>query len=356
MIRSIFILLVFALVIATCSFSQEDTTAIQEIEEMSVSFSKEKEIAYSDSEFFIIDFHIDTSGKYLLVRHFRNYFVYTLDENMQVDQRLELKFHPLKLFPDCMGRIHVLSKEVMYCLGTIRGKLKIVDKTSMRDYYSFYKFCKGAVQDYVVMEREIKYDQTSLIYTANNAGRRKNDVYRVQDSTMLRSIHEEMALINGAGQADKIMGDNYLIGGQKSRTYAQLARKYFFEQVISKPLYNPVFVINDTLHVFDHTNGYGLTMNQQGQIFSKMPITYQNDRHWIKEVQLDPISQHFYSMERKNGVVIYALLSDSCKVIHRSRIDKHAYPKKIIVYNGYAYYTYKEYVDDNLNKLFRQHL
>ena len=173
---------------------------------------------------------------------------------------------------------------------------------------------------------------------------------------MLRSIREEMARINGAGQADRIMGDYYLIGGQKSKLYDQLARKYFFDQVLSKPLYNPVFVIHDTLHVFDHTNGYRLTMNDQGQIYSKMPIKYQNNRHWIKEIQLDPISQHFYSMERKNGVVIYALLSDSCIVINRSRIDKHAFPKKIIVFNGYAYYTFKEYVNDNLNKLFRQPL
>lgn len=335
-------------------FAQEDTTSIQEIGEVNAVFTRNKEIAYSDDRFFIMDFHIDTTGKYLLVTHFKKYYVYALDWEMNVRDRLHLPFHPRQLYIDCMGRLQVVSKDSMYRVGEVNGHLRIEEQSSIKNYFAFYQNCMGKADGLFVMKRTKNYGQTTEYFGLNNSGSNAGEIYRVEDSAMVRSVREEAALVSGAGKGSGSMGE--LDPDQIAAMRDQLERKYFYDQIVSKPAYNPLFILHDTLYVFDHINGYRVLLDVRGNLLDKIPITYHQSRYWAKEIKLDQVLERFYAMEQKNGVKIFDLLSDKCEVVQKSPIDKHAYPQKIIVYNGFAYYTYKEHVEDNLNKLFRQRL
>ena len=108
---------------------------------------------------------------------------------------------------------------------------------------------------------------------------------------------------------------------------------------------------------FDHVNGYMVRLNMNTDILEKQGIDYHNAKKWKGEMHLDKVQEKFYSVEEIHGAQVFGLISkNSRNVIKRTKITKHAYPEKIIVHNGYAYYVYRQNFDDNLNKLFRQKL
>jgi hypothetical protein len=131
---------------------------------------------------------------------------------------------------------------------------------------------------------------------------------------------------------------------------------FFFRHVV-KPVYNPLFVKNDTTYVFDHVNDKVALLSDTGRYISEIPIDYHLNKYWEHKMLFDDKHQRFYTMEMKGGVQTYCMLSSNrFKVIRRVEIKEHAYPEKVIIYNGYAYYLYKVDLEDNLNKLFRQRL
>jgi hypothetical protein len=136
-----------------------------------------------------------------------------------------------------------------------------------------------------------------------------------------------------------------------------LDRRQFYSEFVIRPFYNGLFVLHDTIVVFDHVNGYMIRLNSKAEVIDKSPIDYHNAKKWKGEMHLDNEQGKFYSVEEIHGAQVFGLVSKGSRnVIKRTKITRHAYPDKVVVYNGYAYYVYRQSFDDNLNKLFRQKL
>jgi len=350
------ILLFCGCTIALFSRGQEDSVEVQEQEEMQVNFTMKKEIAFQDSKYYILDFHIDERGKVLLVSSLRNYFVYLLGDRMEVSHSLRLDFHPKSLYLDCFGQLHVVSMDSLYQLEIIDKKLTIYDRNSIQLYYRFFKDCVGQNGDVVYMKSLENNNQSTVFTAVNRLADEEKVLYRIEDSTMIRSAADTEAQIrqealSGTEQAGEINSK------QLSEIRKRQQRADFFEQIVRQPMYHPLFVFNDTTYIFDHLNGVVLLFDAKGVELECRKIAYHKERNWNKKVHLDRDNRTFYSVETKNGAQVFCRLSTpGFETGIRTKITQHPYPEKIIVYMGCAYYTYREFVNDNLNKLFRQRL
>lgn len=350
------LLLICLCTVGLFSYGQEDSSKVLEQEEMQVNFTMKKQIAYQDSKYYIIDFHIDERGKVLLVSNLRKYFVYLLNDQMEMGHSLRLNFHPKSLYLDCLGNLHVVSRDSMYQLEILDKQLSIYERNSILLYHQFFKYCAGENGDVVYM-KTLENNEQSTVYSALHRARdEKKELYRIEDSNLIRTEADTEALIQqealgGTEQAGEIISD------QLAEIRRRQQRAYFFELVIQKPKYHPLFVSNDTTFIFDHLNGVALAFDATGAELERNVISYHQAKNWDKKVQLDRANGTFYSLESKNGAQVFCRLSHpGFEPGTRTKITKHPYPEKIIVYKGLAYYTYKEYVNDNLNKLFMQRL
>ncbi|OFZ58634.1 MAG: hypothetical protein A3D92_15610 [Bacteroidetes bacterium RIFCSPHIGHO2_02_FULL_44_7] len=342
--------------LAQFSHGQEDSLNVQEQEEMQVNFTMKKEIAFQDAKYYILDFHIDERGKVLLVSNLRKYFVYLLDDQMKVNHSLRLDFHPKSLYLDCLGHLHIVSMDSLYQLEIIEKKLTIYERNSIQLYYRFFKDCVGQNGD-VVYLKSLENNNQSTVFTAVNRAQNEGMVlYRVEDTTLIRSVTDTEAgirreALSGTEQAGEINSN------QLREIRDRQQRADFFEKIVRKPMYHPLFVFNDTTYIFDHLNGTVLIFDATGVELERGEINYHKAKGWNKSVHLDRAYRTFYSVESKNGAQVFCRLSQpGFETGARTKITKHAYPEKIMVYKGCAYYTYKEFVNDNLNKLFRQRL
>jgi hypothetical protein len=342
------------------SFGQVDSSnyenrPIQDIEGVVVS-SNFTQIAFEDSKNFIVDFEVNELGYYVLLKHLRKYQLYKLNDDLDVVSKIDLDFKPTKLFSDCLGNFHVLSKDSMYQLNTYSDQLSIFERNSIDLYNDFYKSCVGQSGDYVYMEEINDFGQSKIFYAFNRKEGSKTLIYKIEDSVAVADINLEH---------QGIMGNSYLetqrmqeiniaqLGGSRDH----MERVFFFMQVLSRPDYNPLFVKNNTMHIFDHINGYAVHLADSGSIISRKAIDYHKKNGWKEQNHLDPITKTFYSEYDVSGYQHLAALSpENYKEGTKKRVTNFAHSEKLIVYDGYVYYTNKESVDAHLNKLYRHKL
>lgn len=355
-------------------YSQNDSLRVQEIQAVSVSAIPKKEIAYKDRRHYIMDFHIDSNGIFLLLKRFKQYYVYELNSRMKPVEKKLLTFHPKSMFCDCTGQLYVLSKEHMYPLQKKEKSIVFGRRRPIELLEYTLKNCVASTSEAKIYKHVRNFNQTTEFYQTGTYDGITRDIYVIEDSSLLRSVREAREEIDRENERlrrkynrDQVYQqaptwEDQTSTGQLRRDQVHeirnhMLRRQLFGKFVARPTYNPLFVKRDTFYVFDHVNGYRVRIDKDTSVIDKMPLSHHTTKKWKGEMHLDNARGRFYSVEERNGAQIFGLLSrDSKRVIRRTKITRHAYPRKVIVYQGYAYYTYREYFDDNLNKLFRQKL
>ncbi len=354
------ILLIYAFsLIGFFSFGQVDSTQLkheplQEIEEVIVS-SNFGEIVFEDSKHFIIDFHISELGRYVLLKHMRHYQLLKLNSELEVISAMKLDFKPTTLFSDCLGNLHVLSKDSMYQLNIYTEQLSIFERNSMDLYYDFFEKCIGRSDQYVYMRETNDFGQSTLLYAFNREKGIKQLIYRIEDSVVIADVNlEHREILNNRHLEIQRMQEISIPQLYSSRDHME--RIFYFLHVLSKPDYNPTFFKGDTLFLFDHVNGLAVQLVDSGTVLDSEKIDYHLSNDWQTHNHLDTRKNQFYTeygaMERN----VFQLSSENYDLGKATKLIEQPLPDKLVIFDGYAYYTYKANSGANLNKLYRQRL
>src|SRR5690606_11308322 len=65
----------------------------------------------------------------------------------------------------------------------------------------------------------------------------------------------------------------------------------FYNNIYFSVPYAPLFVVNDTIFIFDHSEGTIRCFDRELSAIGEIPMTHQNDRSWKKELLQDPVSK-----------------------------------------------------------------
>ena len=346
----------------------------QNIEEITISAKSKKEIVYKDHSYYIMDFHLDSTGTFLLLNRFRVYYVYALNRDMKPEIKLQIPFHPKSLFKDCDGGLHILSKDSMYQLHKVHDTLFIGKRYSIDKYDYYYKDCQASNSEALIFNSISEYKQSTNFYQIGKYDKFTRDIYTITDSSNLRSIRDSKEELRREEERlrrkysndvsttaptweDQTQQQSRPGNNQSTEIRAYLDKKEFYGKYVFRPNYNPLFVKDDTSYIFDHVNSKMIRIDINRNILDKKDITHHTLKKWKGEMHLDQDRDRFYSVEEIHGAQVFGLISPtSAQIIRRTKIHKHAYPEKVIVYGGYAYYVYRQNFNDNLNKLFRQKL
>lgn len=335
---------------------QVDSLKQLRFDEIIITAQKSKQIAYSDEKYYIIDFHIDTSKTILLLTNLNKYYVYSLDYNMKKQDALRLNFHPTSLYLDCLGSLHIMSRDSMYQLELINKKLSIFERNSITLYKTFFKHCVAEIGSFVILKTLENENQSTVFTILEKGTRNTKELYRVEDSLLISSaMATKQALQNHEYLIDLRMEE--IDTGTLRRSRDQTEKKDFFEQIVKRPTYHPLFVLTDTIYIFDHLNNISHIFDSSTNRIQSKNIHHHKLKNWDEQILMDPNQATFYSVSSTHGAkTLQKLNTLDLTIESNSKITEHAYPKKIIILDGYAYYTYREYVEDNLNKLFKQNL
>jgi len=369
--RLLFIL--FQFLITQFTFSQVDDTTYQTIEEVKISAKREKQIVFEDPKYYIIDFSVADSNALLLMRNFQTYYLYDLDESMNFRHKLKLTFDANFLFDDCHGNTYVVSRDSVFFIYKDQFGLYLTEGYRRSHFMRAMERCVGSTSQKVVFKSdadEIK-GTNQTYYTIDNLSKERSTVYELKDNDSDKRARKVAAQLYLMKKLDKKITDNDQSTLYSKRSYASIRKDIdahhlenayynhatFVSRHVIRPEYHPLFTLDDTLYIFNHYEGEVTLLDQEGKFIRSVAINYHLSKYWKEKIYLDRLKKQFYAVHRRNGVQFLIRLNlskDGSKTA--TKITKHAYPEKVIVRNGYAYYTYKPNFDANLNKLYRQKL
>lgn len=123
-----------------------------------------------------------------------------------------------------------------------------------------------------------------------------------------------------------------------------------------KPPYAPLFVVRDTLCVFDHHKERIRRFTMHLDPIDEIPITYQRDRDWDRNLVQDRATGAVYARYARGSLTWLRRIDPSTGIMGSTTRLTHPWPTDIQVHDGHAYYVYRPYESLQKRTLYREAL
>lgn len=133
----------------------------------------------------------------------------------------------------------------------------------------------------------------------------------------------------------------------------------FTQSMFYEPLYAPIFILKDTICIFNHHTDYLYHYNKQHQLIDSVSISYhhpKNWREWKKQLFVDEITNKVYAFFSKDGHHYLKQINyQTGKEISTYKLKHHS-AEKIKIKDGYVYYVYRPFDSTQERFLYREKL
>lgn len=118
----------------------------------------------------------------------------------------------------------------------------------------------------------------------------------------------------------------------------------FTESMYYEPLYAPLFILKDTVCIFNHYNNSLYHFDKENRMIDSVPINYhhpKNWRHWKRKLLVDEAENAVYAFFSKDEHHYFKKIDfQTGKELLTYKLQNYS-GRKIKIKDGYAYYVYK---------------
>lgn len=311
---------------------------------------------YQKKNVHIIDFEVQSDGGLLLLcKDKKDYFLRLTDAEDETIFELEIREHPLRFFTDCMGEKHVVYRDSAYQIEREDQKLSLMDGLLWQKVRDAYSDCVLANDRMVYLREFGAHKRSAWFYQYDSFSDKRKLLYAVYNRKATRELDEYYA------QALAEKGGEELIHANDTGTLRRYRHAHqqllFYEHVLSKPLYLPVFQFNKKVLLFDHLNDSLVVFNASGTQVNKVPITHHMHKKWAGEILTDHEHERFFALLKYDGMArLMEVDPETGETGREIPLDKHIYPTKIQIQGNYIYYLFHHYIDNSINYIYRQRI
>lgn len=250
-------------------------------------------------------------------------------QRVVVDGRDEAWVAQLRRGNIILGRIQrsTLQEAILPWTDSIAGHL--LGSTRTRDWPAF---------------DHVRYDPVSQEQLA---------ICAVQDDFMMELFRSQYKYMSGR---DKVIAMNMEKRSGVDREVVAGFMTGFQRDPYFKVPYAPLFVMRDTLCVFDHARIRIRRFTTEGEPIDEVPMQHVNERGWRSKLIQDPTDGRVFALFSK-GMHTYLRSIDPASGRMGDRMPlTHPFPKEVQVHGGHAYYVYRPPGDLDRRALFREAL
>ncbi len=131
----------------------------------------------------------------------------------------------------------------------------------------------------------------------------------------------------------------------------------FTQSLFYEPLYAPIFILKDTLCIFDHHSDRLYHYNKQNKIIDSVNISYhhpKNWREWKRQLFVDEVTNNVYAFFSKDGRHYLKQIDFQTGKEIKTYSLKHHSAEKIKIKDGYVYYVYRPFDSTQERFLYRE--
>ena len=262
-----------------------------------------------------------------------------------IDQKIlfemEIGAEPIDLLKDYKGELFLKTKHSLFRLPIFGDSIGI-EKVNAEEYQFRINNCVDSLNNHVVFNDYQEYLPRMNYYA-----------FDTHDSVFFKFKYLENEVVN-----KMYRWEYYELPLEEKRRARELAELIpnmdkkdvgavftgFHKTMYYKPVSAPLFVLNDSLFIFDHSKSM-LYKLKNFQTVDSLKITYhKSERYfrWKDKVLFDEATRDFYGVFLKNGYYyLKGISTEMGGVLSEFKIEKQ-FTENLKVQNGYVYYLYKK--------------
>ncbi|MGZ4034344.1 MAG: hypothetical protein ACXVPU_05510 [Bacteroidia bacterium] len=264
------------------------------------------------------------------------------DETQKIISSFDLPDEAEKLYKDYQGYTNVICTNHIYRI-TIKDDIIHLASLPVEDYRNFIMPCIDTIGKDVFFSNFQKDYPQFTYYAYNSESKKLRPFKTVCDQELMEGYNMEYYFLKGKDQLYAMrIADQYKIDFHRvAANMTGLTSSMYYT-----PLYAPLFVINDTVCVFDHYSNAILKYDQKQQLLDSVHIDYnhpKNWRDWKHEVIVDKVTNEVYALYERGGFYYLKNIDMKTGKIKGSFKLTNQYVDKIKVQNGFVYYVYRPF-------------
>ena len=358
----------------------ELTPRTEPLSEVTIT-SQRIDTLYADRIYSVLDYELCKRGILLLIYKSRLSQAELLLQDYEGNKLLKLAILPMKplgLYRDCLGEVHILSKDKAYQVAIGDDRIQLYDPYDL-DYFSdVMSGCRFMIGSKVYFEALEYFELVKKIYYVNTqdtishllattADQDKIDFLRQNPENYISEMRD--AQLDILSRLNGTESDFAAIGTLRNLD----TERRFNKMAYLSRIYAPIFPMRDTIVFFNHPMDVIQVYDTNDVLVKETPIHYHlpnkgdtlsgamfgvvTKNRWTEEVYVDEIGNKAYTTFRKmNGTLdLEEIDLDAGALTFKLNIP-FAYVQKIHVRDGYLYFIYKGFGDTQRKKLFRQQI
>lgn len=343
-------------------------------------------IEYTKPNTEVLDYEFYKDAPLVLVLEGNQYKLQLIEtvDSILSELNLKLKITPEKLFKDCLGNNNLLVGDTVYELRiNIFFEIEFISAVCSDSFNIYIEPCIASTIEYLFLRKFGPNNQSIFYYCINKDNKelkiidiifdKQNDLFAAIESAKIEGLkasgigefdinHELILKVKAESRRglspekqQAIDDDNIRIG--LFDWVRQYRESESFNKILTKPIYNPLIKARDSIYIFSHIDNSVYVLNNRSDSARKFDITYHFENGWAKEIIVNEEKQNAYAKFIKEGIVYLKQINlDNGEIIKTYKLEKHIFPEKIKIKNGYAYYLYREKDMMATKKLYKQQL
>lgn len=312
--------------------------------------------AYQKKHTHLIDFALINQEMVLVCKENRKYFLRRLDSLGKKIVDVQIKKNPIGLFEDCTGGTHLVYPDSIFEIKFIRNSIGMLSGHAYLQTMQILAPCVISSDHNFIMKR-IGAHNKSVEYIKIDWNTKKPQLlYASIDRKEMRSL-DDFALENDleiplSNPNSKRRNQPITLTANQKWDNQQL-----YNQLLKKPLYAPVFEINDSIFIFDHFKDSASVFSLSGHYIRSFQISYHYFENWKSELLINEEKTNLYARYEIDGLVTLRQINPSTgKVMNLTVLEKHIHPTALQIRGNDVYYIYKHYLDNSIHYLYKQPL
>jgi len=317
---------------------------VQKIPEFKVGGEYQPEVVFKSGKINVADYEFYEDKYVFLVygkKLNKDSEIYLVDENNQIISTHFVPGIPIELFTDYSGNINLICKNAIYRIGVQHNKVSIYE-LPMKHFNTLIKPIIDTLEGTFIFSDFLKQFPKFKYYAFNPEDTSIAIIKEVIHADMAwKYIWEYEYLSNANKQFAKRMAAN-LKGFDRYDIAASMTG--FSDGFLYETVYAPLFIINDTINIFDHSESKIWKFIDDTINVGEIPFNYHKPKKkssWKRQLIMDEVTGVIYGVFLKNGYYYLKQINSSNGKIIAERKLSIQYVSKLKIKDGYIYYTYK---------------
>ena len=247
-----------------------------------------------------------------------------------------------EFYHDYMGYTNLICDNYIYRVNLYHNRFVLL-QLSVKEVNTYLKPIIDTINHQLIFTDYWKDYPQFNYYSYNEKDSIKQKIITIEDKELMDSYNFEYWNLTGREKLEaRRLAESY----KTDKKIISALMTGFTKSMMYTPLYAPLFVINDTICVFDHYKNQLYHLNNEGLKIDSTVINYnhpKNWREWKNTMLKDDIEKTIFAVYDKNGhKYLKQINHNSGQIMGKYKLQFHS-ASKLKIHNGYAYYIYRPF-------------